>query len=60
MRASLAALAEDCFQHESGIGSCAETMDFTIHAESAWEGTVLTVDGEMLTVGEWVESDECD
>ena len=52
------ALDEDCYWHDSGIGACAETMDFTIHAESAWETTLIMLDGEMFTIGTWVE-EEC-
>jgi hypothetical protein len=53
------ALAADCYEHESGIGACAETIDLTLHAQSAWEGTVLAVDADMLTTGSWVDT-ECD
>lgn len=52
------ALDEDCYWHESGVGSCAETIDFTIHAESVWETTQLVLGGEMQTVGSWV-TEEC-
>jgi hypothetical protein len=53
------ALAADCYEHESGIGACAETIDLTLHARSDWEGTVLTVDADMLTTGSWVDT-ACD
>jgi hypothetical protein len=53
------ALDEDCDFHSSGVGTCAETMDFTIAARSPWETTELVLDAEMLTVGSWVET-ECE
>jgi hypothetical protein len=53
------ALAADCYEHESGIGACAETIDLTLHVRSDWEGTTFVVDGEMTTVGSWVDT-RCD
>ncbi len=55
----LRAFEHDCYTHSSGIGTCAETLDFTLTARSEWQGTVLTIDATMNTVGEWVEA-ECD
>ena len=54
----LRAHERDCYWHSSGIGSCAETLDFTIAARSEWEGTTFTIDGEMLTEGAWVDDPE--
>jgi len=51
-------LDEDCYWHESGVGSCAETMDFTMHATSVWETTQFVLDAEELTVGSWI-TEEC-
>ena len=53
----LRAYEQDCYTHSSGVGTCAETLDFTLTARSEWQGTVLTVDATMNTVGEWVEAD---
>jgi hypothetical protein len=50
-------LTRDCFVHQSGVGACAETIELTLHATSVWETTVMQIDAEMLTVGDWVESD---
>jgi hypothetical protein len=55
----LRAFEHDCYTHSSGIGTCAETLDFTLVARSEWQGTLFTIDGTMNTVGEWVEA-ECD
>lgn len=48
----------DCYFHESGIGSCAATLDFTIVGQSTWESTVFTIDAEMFTAGAWVDDPE--
>lgn len=55
----LRARERDCYFHSSGVGTCAETLDFTISARSEWQGTVLTVDADMYTRGSWVEA-ECE
>lgn len=49
-------LASDCYEHESGIGACAETIDATLHVMSVWEATEFTLDGEILRIEHWVPS----
>jgi len=49
------ALAADCYHHESGVGQCAETIDFTLDASSEWEGTTFSITAEESTVGEWID-----
>jgi hypothetical protein len=56
----LRAFVRDCYWHSSGIGSCAETLDFTLAARSNWQTTVFTIDAAMLTQGAWVDDpDSC-
>lgn len=50
-------LASDCYQHSSGITTCANSIDVSLHATSDWQGTAFTLDAEMLTVGSWVATD---
>lgn len=52
-------LSRDCSSHESGASSCIETMDFTLSAGSAWQGTDFEIAAEMLRIGNW-ESITCD
>jgi hypothetical protein len=47
-------LAADCYNHESGVGACAETIDFTLTASSAWEDTSFAIDATELTIGQWI------
>jgi len=52
-------LAADCYEHESGIGACAETIDATLHVASDWQDTQFTLDGDVLRLERWVGT-ECD
>jgi hypothetical protein len=47
-------LAVDCYQHESGVGSCADTVDATLHAVSSFQDTTFQLDGDVLTDDRWV------
>jgi hypothetical protein len=51
-------LAYDCYQHESGISSCAETHELELHITSLWEETRFEIHGSDLTIGSWVDT-EC-
>lgn len=51
----LRAHARDCYWHSSGIGTCADTLDFTLAGRSDWETTLFTIDSEMFTEGAWVD-----
>jgi hypothetical protein len=48
-------LSADCYHHESGVSACAETIDFTLHVTSPWQGTMFRLDGDELTIGTWVD-----
>ena len=48
-------LVDDCFHHESGVSACAQTIELTLDASAAWNGTTFSIDAEELTIGEWVE-----
>jgi hypothetical protein len=52
-------LASDCYEHESGIGACAETIDATVHVVSDWQDTHFTLDGDVLRLERWVAT-ECE
>jgi len=48
-------LDSECYTHESGISSCIETIELSVHGTSVWQDTRFEIDAEELTVGAWVE-----